>query len=181
MAGFLTASLIAFILLKKRSKRDCYISQVGYYPSLDQAYYGEKGVPILTLTAAAAAADKHYLPQQAEDAQVERRILTLTDQIDQHVESFYSNRKINMDPNVEAKISAYETRQLPNPLALCFETASHPLVLVRHCLAFHIFSQTVGPGEDAQLILPPEIAGMISTMYHRCLSPTTSQGMGHFI
>lgn len=116
------------------------------------------------------------MPQQVEDAEVKRRILNLTDQIDQHVENFYHNRKIKTDRSVEERIARYETQQMPNSLTACFELATHPLALIKHCLAFHIFSQTIAPGEDTELILPAEIAGMVSAMYQRCLSPNTSRG-----
>lgn len=176
MAGAFVAGLLVFALLKKRSKRskpEHHIDRSTFSSSHDLAYIGEKGSPMMTVT---TLVEPNFLPQQAEDAEVKRRILNLTDQIDQHVENFYHNRKIQADAKVEAKIACYETRQMPNSLASCFELATHPSALIKHCLAFHIFSQTIAPGEDTELILPTEIAGMVSAMYQKCLSPNTSRG-----
>lgn len=174
-AGALVAGLLVFSLLKKRPKPESerYTDRSTYSSNNDLAYIGAKGLPTVTVT---ALVEPGFLPQQLEDAEVKRRILSLTDQIDQHVEYFYHNRNIKADGNVEAKMACYETQQMPNSLAACFELATHPLALIKHCLAFHIFSQTIAPGEDTELILPTEIAGMVSAMYQKCLSPNTSRG-----
>lgn len=172
--GALVAGLLVFGLLRRRSKRGHHVSENGYIPHHDNhAYGGGKASAMSTVT---TLAEPTYLSQQTEDAEARRRILSLTDQIDQHVENFYRNSKVHVDETIEAQISPFETRQMPNPLASCFEYAAHPLVLIRHCLAFHVFCQTVAPGEDTELLLPPEIAGMVGEVYHKCLSSKTSRG-----
>lgn len=173
VTGAFIAGLFVFALLRKRSKRERHISQGRYVPDHDYTYSGGKASAMSTVT---TLAEPSFLPQQTEDAEARRRILSLTDQIDQHVENFYHSRKVHVDGMLEAKISSYETQQMPNPLAGCFELATHPLTLIRHCLAFHMFSQTVAPGEDTHLILPTDIAGIVGAVYHKCLSPSTSRG-----
>lgn len=171
--GALIAGVFVFGLLRRRSKRGHQVTENRYTPHHDHyACGGGKASAMSTVT---TLAEPTYLSQQTEDAEASRRILCLTDQIDQHVENFYRNNKVHVDETIEAQISSYETRQMPNPLASCFEYATHPLVLIRHCLAFHVFCQTVAPGEDTELLLPPEIAGMVGEMYHKCLSSKTSR------
>lgn len=118
-----------------------------------------------------------FLPQQADDMEVQRRLSTILDQIDQHVENFYSNIIVPLNSTLEADLSRFETSQLSQPLAACVANTSSPTVLIKHCLAFHIFNLTVAPGKGTQPLLPPEIAGMVSAVYNKSLSPTCPKGM----
>lgn len=173
VAGALIAGLIGFFLLKKRARKDRYVSRNTYVPAASPAYGGEKGTPMVSI---ASAATMDFLPQQADDAEVSRKISTVVDQIDQHVENFYANRGAPMDANREAEISRFETSELPLPLAACFQNSGAPMTLIKHCLAYHIFNLTMSPSEHAMPLLPAEIAGVVTSMYHKSLSPVASKG-----
>lgn len=118
-----------------------------------------------------------FLPQQADDMEVQRRLSTILDQVDQHVENFYSKSIVPLNSQLEADLMRFETSQLSKPLAACFAHASDPTVLIKHCLTFHIFNLTVAPGTGTQPLLPPDIAGMVAAVYNKSLSPTSSKGM----
>lgn len=117
-----------------------------------------------------------FLPQQADDAEVQRKLSTVIDQIDQHVENFYSNREIRLDAALEDDLFDFETPGLAQPLAVCFTNTTHPTILIKHCLAFLIFNLTLAPGEGTQPLLPAELASTIAAVYNKTLSPSTSKG-----
>lgn len=172
--GALIAGLIAFFILKKRSRsRDRYVSRDTYVPTASPAYGGEKGTPMVSI---ASVPNMDFLPQQADDAEVKRKLSTVLDQIDQHVENFYGNRAASMSPNWEAEISRFETNELSLPLAACFQNSNVPMTLIKHCLAYHVFNLTMSPGEHGTPLLPPEMAGMVAAMYHKSLSTAATKG-----
>ena len=125
----------------------------------------------------AAVGGLDFLPQQAGDAEVAAKLSTVIDQVDQHVENFYANNNVPLSASIEAELSRFETSQLPQPLAACFEVTGNPTALIKHCLAFHIFNLTIAPGEGTQPLLPPELSSMVAAVYNRSLSPSTSKGI----
>ena len=174
IAGALIATLAAFFFFKKRSQRNRHAARSTYVPASEPRFGGEKGTP---LVAVAGVGGLDFLPEQADDAEIQRKVSTVIDQIDQHVENFYSNSSIPLNANVEAELSRFETSQLSRPLAACFEHAANPTTLIKHCLAFHIFNLTLAPGEGTEPLLPPDLAGTISAVYTKSLLPSTSKGM----
>lgn len=175
-AGLLIAGVLAFYFMRKRSTNKRYASPAHYVPAPAHPYGGEKGTPMVAI-APVAAGNLDFLPQQADDAEIRRKLSTVIDQIDQHVENFYANRSVPLTAAMEGDLSRFETSQLPQPLAACFEQSIQPTVLIKHCLAFHIFNLTMAPGEGTKPILPAEIAGMIGAVYNRSLAPDASKGI----
>lgn len=174
VAGALIAALISFFIFKKRAKRNRNAARGAYVPGSEPRYGGEKGTPMISV---AAMGGLDFLPQQAADAEVRTKLSTVIDQIDQHVENFYNNRSIPLDANLESELSRFETSQLAQPLAACFENATNPMLLIKHCLAFHIFNLTVAPGEGTQPLLPQDLAGTVAAIYNRTVSHSASKGM----
>jgi len=173
IAGALVAALVSFFMFKKRSQRNRYVARSTYLPGPEPRYDGEKGTPMVSV---APVGNLDFLPQQADDAEVQRKLSTVIDQIDQHVENFYSNRNIRLNADLEGELSRFETSELAQPLAACFEHTTNPTALIKHCLAFHIFNLTLAPGEGTQPLLPAELAGTIAAVYNKSLSPSTSNG-----
>ena len=173
IGGALIAAFACFLFFKRRSQHDRRTTGSSYVIAPTPTHGTEKDMPVVSV---APAGTFDFLPQQADDAEVQRKLSTVTDQIDQHVENFYSNRNIPLDATLEAELSRFETSQLPQPLAACFEYAASPTVLIKHCLAFHIFNLTLAPGEGTHPLLPPELAGMVGAVYNRSLSSSASKG-----
>jgi len=173
LAGVLIVALVSFFLFKRRAGRSTYTPRGAYIPSADPAYGGEKATPMVSV---AALGGFDFLPQQAADAEVRTKLSTVTDQIDQHVENFYTHQSIALNVNLKSELLRFETSQLPQPLAACFENAANPTVLIKHCLAFHIFNLTIAPGEGTQPLLPPELAGTVAAVYNKALSQSASKG-----
>ncbi|KAK5077492.1 hypothetical protein LTR70_009696 [Exophiala xenobiotica] len=174
ITGALVVALVSFFLFKKRSQRNRYAARSTYLPGPEPRYGGEKGTPMVSV---APVGNLDFLPQQADDAEVQRKLSTVIDQIDQHVENFYSNRNIRLNANLEDELSRFETSELAQPLAACFEHTTNPTALIKHCLAFHIFNLTLAPGEGTQPLLPAELAGTIAAVYNKSLSPSTSNDL----
>jgi len=178
IAGLLVAATAVFFLMRKRSNNRRYASPANYTPAAAHPYGGEKGTPLVAIDPLPTnASGLDFLPQQADDAEVRRKLSTVIDQIDQHVENFYANRPVSLTAAMEGELSRFETSQLSQPLAACFDQATQPTVLIKHCLAFHIFNLTMAPGEGTAPILPPELASMVAMVYHKSLAPNTSKGI----
>ncbi|KAK4936319.1 hypothetical protein LTR66_015355 [Elasticomyces elasticus] len=124
---------------------------------------------------ASAIAGLDFLPQQADDHEVSQKLSTVLDQIGLHVENFYADAPVPLNAALESELSRFETSQLPQPLAACFERAQHPTVLIKHCLAFHIVNLTLAPGKDVNPILPPELSGVVGGAYLRTLQQNATK------
>ena len=133
----------------------------------------EKGVPAASVVAITGL---EFLPQQADEAEVGRKLSEITTKIDEHVDTFYRNLSIPLDINLEEDLARFETSRLPQSIAACFDLASNPTTLIKHCLAFHISNLILAPGAGTQPLLPTEIAGMIASVYRRSLDPSVPRG-----
>lgn len=172
IVGALVGALVCCFLFKKRLQRNRYAARSTYLTGPEPPYDGEKGTPMVSI---ASVGGLDFLPQQADDAEVQRKLSTVIDQIDQHVENFYSNREIRLDAALEDDLFDFETPGLAQPLAVCFTNTTHPTILIKHCLAFLIFNLTLAPGEGTQPLLPAELASTIAAVYNKTLSPSTSK------
>ena len=102
-----------------------------------------------------------FLPQQADDATVRQRYLVIFDQIGLHVDNFYAEQTVELNPEQEGELSRFGTRSMTMPLAGLFQSSHRKKTIIKHCLAFHAMS-LVTPSNSSESLLPHELSVILS-------------------
>ncbi|KAH0844993.1 hypothetical protein FOPE_09613 [Fonsecaea pedrosoi] len=101
-----------------------------------------------------------FLPQQTDDATVKQRVLLLFDQIELHVDNYYSEQPVQLTADEQNELSRFGTPELPMPLGALLETSHRKVTVIKHCLAYHAV-QLVTPSHSSDCILPYEVSNML--------------------
>ncbi|KIW32227.1 uncharacterized protein PV07_03787 [Cladophialophora immunda] len=101
-----------------------------------------------------------FLPQQADDATVKQRVLLLFDQIELHVDNYYSDQPLQLTPEQQSELSRFGTPELPMPLGILLNTSQRKVTIIKHCLAFHVV-QLVSPSHGSDCLLPYEVSNVL--------------------
>jgi hypothetical protein len=105
------------------------------------------------------------LPQQADDNTVRRRVSSMFDSIELHVENFYREGIVPINPTTESELSRFGTPFLSKPIVAFLETTSRTRRLIKHCLAFHVISMTSTSMKNNKSLLPPEVSLMLNAIW----------------
>ncbi|OAP60533.1 hypothetical protein AYL99_05535 [Fonsecaea erecta] len=101
-----------------------------------------------------------FLPQQADDAMVKQKVLLLFDQIELHVDNYYSDQPFQLTVEQQGELSRFGTPELPMPLGALLDTSNRKVAVIKHCLAFHAV-QLVSPSSASDCLLPSELSDML--------------------
>lgn len=101
-----------------------------------------------------------FLPQQADDASIRQKVLILFDQVELHVDNFYSENSAQLTPEQEGKVSKFGTSVLTKPLAAVLETSPKKVTLIKHCLAYWM-ANLISPSSPSRGLLPYELSAML--------------------
>lgn len=103
-----------------------------------------------------------HLPQPADDSTLRHKAKTLLQQIDLHVENFYSDASptSQLDSNALSAVQYYDTNLLLSSLATLLSTSKSKKALIKHCLAHLILSKTDFNNPGSHSILPPELTSL---------------------
>ena len=100
-----------------------------------------------------------HLPQPSDDSALCRQARTLFQQIDLHVENFYSNTDVRtLSETADAAVLHYDSHLLPSSITTQLEASINRKAIIKHCLAFLITSKIDPSNATAQSLLPAEIA-----------------------
>ncbi|KAI1611881.1 hypothetical protein EDD37DRAFT_651435 [Exophiala viscosa] len=102
-----------------------------------------------------------FLPQQADDATVNKKLLHLFDQIESHVDNFYAEDNQNLTHEQQIEVAQYATPGLPMPLVALLQTSRRKTTILKHCLGYHAML-LVSPSNTSDCLLPYEISSMLA-------------------
>lgn len=98
-----------------------------------------------------------FLPQQADDDAVRQRILTLFDQIEQHVDNFYGQYAEKVSAEQEGELSRYSTPILTEPLAALLERSYRKTAVIKHCLGFYAIT-SISSMLGSESLMPKDVS-----------------------
>lgn len=98
-----------------------------------------------------------FLPQQADDDAVRQRILTLFDQIEQHVENFYGQYTEKISTEQEGQLSRYDTPILAEPVAALLQRSYRKTAVIKHCLGFYAIN-SISSMVGSESLMPKDIS-----------------------
>ncbi|KIW12404.1 hypothetical protein PV08_09681 [Exophiala spinifera] len=102
-----------------------------------------------------------YLPQPSDDTELKHQVKTMYNQIDLHVENFYTDRDGGLlTEAVQSILARYETDLLPAPVATIMASTSSKKAVIKHCLTCTIVSRIDAVRPIPQSFLPSEIAAL---------------------
>jgi len=102
-----------------------------------------------------------FLPQQADDNTVRQKVLTVFDQIGNHVDNYYGDRAEKLTAAQESDISRYDSPSLGVPLAALLEKSHRKLPIIKHCLGVYTVKLVSSPaGVDS--LLPSEATAVLA-------------------
>jgi hypothetical protein len=117
------------------------------------------------------------LPQEADDSTIRKKASTLFDQLELHIENYYSDVRVAITPAMESELSRFSSPHLSEPLVAFLNSTSRPRQLIKHSLAFHVISLTSAAGESTRSLLPLGIVEMARAVNKRKPTP----GMHNFL
>ena len=102
-----------------------------------------------------------YLKESADDSTVRKNVGTLLDQLDLHVENFYSDEAGSNIQKIDiAKVSLFETSKLSRPLVDSLKQTSEARLFIRHALTYYTTSAISCGDRTGSSLLPDEFTGL---------------------
>ena len=101
-----------------------------------------------------------YLPQSLDDRSIQTAMKTLFDQIQMHVENFYTVPTVNLTKDVAFGLAVMQTPFLVDPVATVLASARSPLPVIKHCLSYMIVQSVTGDCEPNFSLLLPQYAAV---------------------
>ncbi|KYG42181.1 hypothetical protein M433DRAFT_27063 [Acidomyces richmondensis BFW] len=95
-----------------------------------------------------------YLPQPIEDHTISRTVKTLFDEIQLHVENFYSRSTNDLSFEAANNLTIMQSHLDAIPIAKLLEEAESSLPIIKHCLSYMVAS-SIGISAAADLSLLP--------------------------
>lgn len=185
IGGALLAFLAAWFFFKRRNKRDQLNRQSSSYRGRDHRSPARKPVPTV---AAAGIHEKSsstsgdsgsswqaYLPQSVDDQTIRRDIKTLFDQIDLHVDNYYTKANVRIDSGTSRALSEYNDENLPDTIEALMANPQTSLPTIKHCIARMLVTR-MSPGNDRASLLPEYLAAP-QTKLNSSMSPGERIGM----
>jgi hypothetical protein len=173
VAGTFILTLLAFLYLRRRRKRDLpdgtiqtYVAQttktpkhpeqirsrfLGVGPSISH----ENNTCIAPVDSPVSDLGS-YIPPPADDDTVCIRIQTLFDQASLHIDNYYShtNPTLRLTPDAVACMNPFESPFLPSPLATLLSNPRSQRIALTHALVRALL-QAIRPGIKTSSLLPP--------------------------
>ena len=160
--------LLTFLFMRRRkdtvsSSQQSDSSAFGTSKAIQQSQQSsqsERKEPFLMASTKHAGDTPAYLPQSADDSTIQRRVSTLIDQLDLHVENFYLDEGKPEARKIDKDIRLFETSRLPKSLPDCLSQISGSRLLIKHALAHYTTSAISANDRDTSNLLPDEFTGL---------------------
>lgn len=98
-----------------------------------------------------------YLPQSADDQTIKRDVKTLFDQIELHVDNYYTRANIRIDSGTREALSQFDDDNLPDSIEAFMANPQTTLATIKHCIAKTLVAR-MSPGYDRASLLPAYLA-----------------------
>ena len=117
-----------------------------------------------------------YLPQSADDNTVQRDVKTLFDQIELHVDNYYTKANVRVDSGTREALSLYDEATLPTSIESLIANPQTTLPTIKHCIAKVLIAR-MSPGfEDGASLLPAYLTSEPAKLKSSSMPPGESNG-----
>jgi hypothetical protein len=165
VGGALIAGILVWLIMSTRYKKRR--SRAGFAQRREGSSnnYYEKPPPAgPSLGGAAGAGWEQHLPQSESDNTIRTSVKALFDQIELHVENFYRNATVSMNPEMQAEIMKIDSNYLPDSVVGLLPQTKTPTMLIKHCLAQLIVSRITPDSETSASFLPADFVALPRAM-----------------
>ena len=159
--------LITWLLFRKRNQRNQRSHRSGSRGNRDHRSPGRHDY---SAVAAAGVKEKSssssgdsgyswqaYLPQGADDQTIKRDVKTLFDQIELHVDNYYTKANIQLDSGTREALSQFNDDSLPDSIEALMANPQTTLPTIKHCIARTLIAR-MSPGHERTSLLPTYLA-----------------------
>jgi hypothetical protein len=94
-----------------------------------------------------------YLPQSADDQTVSRDVKTLFDQIELHVDNYYTKANVRIDSSMSRALSHFNDDSLPESIDALLADPQTTLPTIKYCIAKALVAR-MSPGYERISLLP---------------------------
>jgi hypothetical protein len=94
-----------------------------------------------------------YLPQSADDKTVSRDVKTLFDQIELHVDNYYTKANVRIDSSMSQALAQFNDDNLPESIDALLANPQTTLATIKHCIAKTLVAR-MSPGYERMSLLP---------------------------
>ena len=171
VASIIGAAIITFLLawlfFRKRNKRDQRINRSGSRRNKDHRSPGRQDYSAVAATgvkekSSSSSGDsgyswQAYLPQGADDQTIKRDVKTLFDQIELHVDNYYTKANIQLDSGTREALSQFNDDSLPDSIEALMANPQTTLPTIKHCIARTLIAR-MSPGHERTSLLPIYLA-----------------------
>ena len=175
VGSIIGAAIITFLVTwlffgkrKKQEQRDQRPQRSASHHSRDHRSPGRHGAPPM---AAAGMAEKTnsssgdlggyswqaYLPQSADDQTVSRDVKTLFDQIELHVDNYYTRANVRIDSSTSRALSQFDGDSSSESMERLLSNPQTILPAIKHCIAQALIAR-MSPGNERASLLPQYLA-----------------------
>lgn len=117
-----------------------------------------------------------YLPQSADDQTVQNRVKTLFDQVDLHVDNYYTKSNVRIDSGTQTALSRLDDSNLPDSIDNLMSNPNVALPVIKHCIA-NLLLARMSPGfQDGASLLPAYLAAEPSKLHSSSMPPGENVG-----
>ena len=150
----LIAIVIMWLLLRPRRRRGP--------PSNEQRWTELKAMPPKAFEGGTGTVEnarggwQNALPQSADDATVKLWIRTLFDQVQMHVENFYSDKAVSPAQDELDTVAKLDTPYLPDKAQNLIRSVKYPTAIIKHCMLCAILAKIEPFASVDQTFLPAD-------------------------
>ena len=131
--------------------------------------------PLVAEIAVSSRPYESYLPQSADDNTVKNKVRTLLDQIEDHIDSFYSNARDSEITFEEAGVNTFDSAQFSDSLFNVLPRTRKAISILKHALSFAVTSAISTNSQSRWPLLPDEFVllprAIISSKENESLKP----------
>lgn len=103
--------------------------------------------------------EKH-LPQPEADSDLRSAVSGLFDQIEMHVEQYYQDVAVKVDPSVHSDIARFDSHLHQATLLDLLAATRRPTMLIKHTIAYFIVSSISAESNSAVSFLPADFTAL---------------------
>jgi hypothetical protein len=122
-----------------------------------------------------------YLPQSADDRTIHNAVKTLFDQVDLHVDNYYSRSNVDINDHVKTDLSIMTSDKLPAAIDQMMADPRSVLLTIKHCIA-SLLVQKITPNDSAsRSLLPARLASAPHRLAQGSIPSAERQGRSHSV
>ncbi|KEF61129.1 uncharacterized protein A1O9_02694 [Exophiala aquamarina CBS 119918] len=154
IGGALIAALLTFFIMSSRNRSRRH-KRSSRWEKVACANEPKESPPDTSV----GAWEKH-LPQPEADSDLRSAVSGLFDQIEMHVEQYYQDIAVKIDPLVHSNIAHFDSHLHQAAILDLLATTRRPTMLIKHAIAYFIVSSISAESNSAISFLPADFTAL---------------------